>query len=169
MTEQEMMEIWQKYANPGPEHALLTKFCGEWKGALKVRMNPEQPFGEFTGTARLTMLLGGRVRSEEFQSNMGGMPFEGRGMLGFDNYTRKFWMTWNDNMSTGLFHMEGELSADGKVITFTGLMNKPVPNLKGVPTRHVYRHLDDNHFVVEGWENTGTPQEFQTMEITYSR
>ena len=51
---------------------------------------------------------------------MPGMgPFNGFGLKGFDNVSGKFTSVWIDNMSTGIMAGTGELSADGKTITWT--------------------------------------------------
>jgi hypothetical protein len=169
MTEQEAMEIWMKMATPGPEHKMLAGHVGKWKAAIKTWMAPAQPANESTGTATITMLFDGRIKHEDFHAEMGGMSFDGFGMIGYDNFTRKFWMTWADNMSTSLMYCDGTLSSDGKTLTFTGKINKPVQNLRDVGMKCAYKFLSDNHHVFEAWEQTGTPQEFKTLEIDYTR
>ena len=169
MTEQEAMEIWMKMTTPGAEHKLLAGHVGKWNAKVKTWMAPGAPANESTGTATITMLLDGRIKHEDFHTDMGGMSFDGFGMIGFDNFTRKFWMTWADNMSTALLFCEGTLSADGKELTFTGKINKAVQNMRDVPMKCTYKFLSDHHHVFESWEHSGTQQEFQTLEIHYTR
>jgi hypothetical protein len=169
MTEQEAMEIWMKMATPGAEHQMLASQVGKWNAAVKTWMAPGAPANESAGTATISMLLDGRIKHEDFHTDMGGMSFDGFGMIGFDNFTRKFWMTWADNMSTALMVMQGELSSDGKTLTFTGKINKSVQNQKDVPITCAYKYISDSHHVFESWEYTGTPQEFKTLEIQYTR
>lgn len=169
MTEQDAMEIWQKISTPGAEHVLLERFTGEFNTQLIVWMVSGQPPMESSGSARFAMILGGRVHTEEFKSEMGGMSFEGWGTMGFDNYKRKFWMTWNDNMFTGIIHLEGDLSADGKTIILKGKIDKAMQNLKDVPLTAAYHIENDDRVVFKIWEHAGTPQEYQSLEIRYTR
>ncbi len=169
MSDQATVEMWQKISTPGSEHEKLAKYTGDWKIELKAWMAPGQPPMETSGTAQTTMMLGGRIRKEEFHADMGGMPFDGWGMTGFDNFKRKFWMTWNDNMFTGILHVEGEFAEGDKAIVMHGYMDKPMANQRDVPIRNLLRLVSDDHYVFEVWEHVGTPQEFQSLEIKYTR
>jgi hypothetical protein len=169
MTETEMMAIWTKLATPGAEHELLGRYVGEWKVVMKGWMDPHQPPTEGKGRASIAALHGGRVRTEKFGGEMMGMPFEGWGMVGFDNATQKYWMTWTDNMSTGLMYSaEGALSPDKKTLTYFATMDKPATGEKNVRVKYVYRLIDDNHFDFESYELPKTG-EIKTLEIHYTR
>lgn len=169
MTETEMMEVWTKLATPGAEHHLLGRYTGQWKVHMKSWMDPNQPAMESDGEATFGSMFDGRIRTEKFVGDAMGMPFEGFAMTGYDNFQQKFWLTWSDNMSTGLMYCgEGTLSPDKKVITYLGTMDKPTTGEKGVKTKYIYRLLDDNHFVFETYEQR-QGVDVQTMEIDYQR
>ncbi len=169
MTETEMMAIWTKLATPGAEHKLLNRYTGTWTVKMKGWMDPSQPPSVGEGKATIKTILGGRVRTEEFVGDIGGMPFEGWGMNGYDNATQKYWMSWNDNMSTGLMYSaDGALSPDQKVLTFYGTMDKPTTGEKGVKVKYVYRLLDGNKFDFEAYELPKSG-EIKTLEIHYTR
>jgi hypothetical protein len=169
MSEKEMMDAWMKAAAVGPQHELLATHVGTWNAALKMTMDPTQPAQEFTGTAKYTMIMGGRFLQEEFESSMGGMPFNGLGTTGFDNLTGKFWLTWIDNAATGILWANGSLSEDGKVLTLNGKVNKAYPPELGADMKCVYRLISPDKFIFETYDKVGTPQEFRSMEITYTR
>src|SRR5258705_13645039 len=81
---------------------------------------------EENGTATRIMTLGGRVLVEELICSMMGTPFVGRGTMGYDNVTGKYWSTWNDSMSTGLMVSEGTCDPQGQGCTFIGHWNDPI-------------------------------------------
>jgi hypothetical protein len=163
MTHDEMMQNWMKNATPGAEHERMAKECGEYI----VTMN--EGGTEMKGEVKLEMILGGRVQLQSFTMDYNGMPFQGHGMTGFDNFTKRYWFTWNDNMSTGLFSLYGTAQEGGKKIVFEGPMDSPGMNMRDVPCRHVYTYINDDEFTYEAWNNPGTPQEKRTMQMHYKR
>ncbi|MCC6476801.1 DUF1579 family protein [bacterium] len=163
MTEQEMMANWMRNATPGPQHEKLAKGCGTYDVFMNERGQ------EMTGEVKLEMILDGRVQVQSFIMNYNGMPFTGHGMTGFDNFTQRYWFTWNDNMSTGLYAMWGTEQDGGKKVVFEGRMDSPGMNLKDVPCRHTYTFINDDEFMYQAWNYPDTPQEQKTMEMRYKR
>ncbi|MCB9358191.1 MAG: DUF1579 family protein [Calditrichaeota bacterium] len=163
MTQEQMMENWMKNATPGPQHERLAKESGEYT----VAMN--EGGKDMKGEVKLEMILGGRVQLQRFTMDYNGMPFEGSGMMGYDNFTKRYWFTWNDNMSTGLYALYGKEEDGGRKIIFEGEMDSPGMNKCNVPTRHMYTYLNDNEFMYQAWIYPGTPQEKKTMEMHYKR
>jgi len=75
----------------------------------------------------VTSIMDGRYIQSEITGEMPGMgPYRGLGFSGFDNVSQKFVATWIDNHSTGMLNGTGELSADGKTITWNYTMNCPI-------------------------------------------
>ena len=52
--------------------------------------------------------MGGRYQEGTYSGDMFGMPFEGRGMVAYDNATEEFVSTWIDNMGTGMMVTKGK-------------------------------------------------------------
>ncbi|MCB1060420.1 MAG: DUF1579 family protein [Calditrichaeota bacterium] len=163
MTQQEMMENWMKNATPGAQHERMAKECGEYSVAM------DEGGKTMSGDVKMEMILGGRVQLQRFTMDYQGMPFEGAGMMGYDNFTQRYWFTWNDNMSTGLFTLWGKEQDGGKKIVFEGAMDSPGMNMRDVPTRHMYTYLNENEFMYQAWIFPGTAQEKKTMEMHYKR
>ena len=163
LTHEEMMQNWMRNATPGPQHERMTKECGDYI----VTMYDSGT--EMHGEVKLAMILGGRVQIQDFTMDYQGMPFEGHGMTGYDNFTQRYWFTWNDNMSTGLFMLYGTEQDGGKKIVFDGKMDSPGMNQRDVPSRHIYTYINDDEFTYEAWNYPGTPQEKQTMKMHYKR
>lgn len=168
-SEEEMMKRWMEVASPKAEHEMMAKMAGDWECSMKFWMGPEAPMQEGKGSCKDVVVAGGRHVSSMFTGEMMGMPYEGYGMSGYDNYNKVYWTTWTDNMTTGMMYMEGTSTDGGKTVVYTGTMDEPVMDVKDKPIRMVSKWIDDDHHVLESWDEIGTPHEFKAMEISYSR
>ncbi len=170
MTFPEMMEVWTQNATLGAEHKLLARYVGDWDVIMKSWIDPSQPPMESTGRSTFSMILDGRIRTEDYEGDAMGMPFKGWGLTGFDNLTQKFWMTWADTMSTSIWcSQQGAFSDDKKVLTFPGIVNKAVDREVGVKMKDVYHYLSGGHFIFETWESRADGTDRKTLEIHYTR
>lgn len=78
-------------------------------------------------TSTVTPIMDGRYAKCEMIGEVPGMgAFNGFGLTGFDNVSQKFVGTWIDNHSTGIMNGVGELSSDGKVMTWSYTFNCPI-------------------------------------------
>lgn len=161
----EMMEEMMKAAEPGENHKLLEAFVGNWKMEVKSMMGPGEP-DVSTGTSSAKMIMGGRYVVDEVKGSMMGAPFEGMGITGYDNVTKKFVSTWIDSASTGIFMSTGDYDAKSKEYTYRGDM--PLPGGQKLKVRMVIRMIDKDHHVFE-WYQTEPEGEKKTMEIVYTR
>ena len=167
--QQAMMDKMTKAAAPGAQHTMLTKMAGEWTCKVKYQSDPSQPWQESQSTATITSLMDGRYIQENDSGQMGGMPFSGMGLYGFDNVSGKYVSNWIDNMGTGMMASVGTADASGKVITWIGTMNDPVT---GKPTkeRSVTTVIDDNHHTFEMFGTPpGAKKEMKVLSIDYVR
>jgi len=163
-----MMEAWEKAATPGEQHKQLEVMTGNWSTKQSMWMDPKgKPMIE-TGTATNTFVLGGRHLRSEFHSQWMGKPFEGVGYTGYDNVTGKYYSSWMDNSSTGVFVAHGDYDPATKTYTFTGEMADPSKGGAKVPMREVLRIVDNDHHVFEMHE-TRDGKEAKTLEIEYTR
>ncbi|MCI0358998.1 MAG: DUF1579 domain-containing protein [Planctomycetaceae bacterium] len=114
-------------ATPGTMHARLKEDVGVWNGKNTMWMAPGAPPVESESTTTVTALLDGRFTRGEIKGEVPGMgPYNGLMLAGYDNITQKFVSTWVDNMSTSIASGEGELSKDGKTLTWTFTCNCPL-------------------------------------------
>ncbi len=113
---------------PGEMHKHLAKSAGTWIGKCTMWMGPGMDAMPTTiCTSTNAMILDGKYATIEHKGDMPGMgPFEGRGLVGFDNVSQKFVGTWIDSMTTGIMNGVGELSKDGKVLTWNYTFNCPI-------------------------------------------
>jgi Protein of unknown function (DUF1579) len=162
------MEAYMKAGTPGAPHQAMASTVGNYDVKIKSWHEPGAPPMEDTGTATRSMTLGGRVLVEDVTSSMMGMPFTGRGMMGFDNVTGKYWSTWNDSMSTGIMLNEGTCDAQTKACTFTGSWNDPVKKTP-VTARMTTRWTSPTTEVFEMYGPGRDGKEMKMMEITYTK
>lgn len=153
---------------PGEMHKILEKSVGEWETKTKMWMDPAAAPDESTGKCVVRSLFGGRYTQMQYSGKMMGQPFQGMGLYGYDNGTKKFVSTWVDSMSTGIMTGTGELSADKKTLTWTVEMTGP----GGVKEtmREVETFVDDNTMKFEMFmKNPADGKEFLMLEINYTR
>ena len=166
--EQEMMQKYMQAATPGPEHQKLAKLAGKWKLQVTSWFAPGAPPQKSDGTAEFKTILGGRYVQQEVKGEMGGQPFEGMGIMGFDNVTKERFATWTDSMSTGLMVMRGKCPADAKKCTTKGRMSDAVAG-KEVPFSETTTMTDDDHFKFELRGPGPDGKQFKMLEIVYTR
>lgn len=161
------MEMWMKLGQPGEPHEHMAKFAGSFDAAITSYMAPDTPPMESKGKSENTMILGGRILLQKYTGNMMGMPFEGYGLMGFDNYTKEYISIWCDNMSTMIMTMTGTSDESGKT-TMTGTMPDPKTG-KDITLKSVSMMKDENTFVFEMYHQDSGGEAFKNMEITYTR
>jgi hypothetical protein len=163
------MQACMAAATPGPMHEHLAKGVGTWIGKVtSYCMSPEPTRSECTTV--ITGIMDGRFFKSETSGEMPGMgPFNGFAIVGYDNVAKKFQQTWIDNMGTGMMISTGELSPDGKTLTWTGTYTCPIK--KGPVTYRMienYTGKDTMTFTMYG-PNPMDGKETKMMEISYTR
>jgi hypothetical protein len=124
----EDMEACMLAGTPGEEHKKLAEAAGTWQGKVTMWMAPDtEPMPSSECTATITPIMDGRFTKCEWSGEMPGMgPYNGFGLYGFDNVTKKYTAIWIDNHGTGMMQGEGERSAGGKVLTLTYTHSCPI-------------------------------------------
>ena len=162
------MKAWMEYMTPGDMHKLLAKMEGDWNTEGKMWMDPKaQPMAN-TGEASYKMVLGGRYQESQFKSDFMGQPFEGKGIMAYDNFKKQFESTWMDNMGTGIMKTEGKFDPATKTFNMTGKMVDPTTG-KECTVRETLKMVDDDTHVMTMYNTVGGSPEFKTMEMTFKR
>ena len=166
--EKAMMEKWNAFMTPGEEHKLLARREGSWTMHVTMWMAPGAPPESSDGTSESRMILGGRYLEDVSTSTFNGMPFEGRGISGFDNVKKKYVFAWIDNMGTGIMVGEGTYDPKTKtyssVATVTDPMTGKVKTVRGKDTM-----IDADNWKSEMFDKAPDGKEFKTMEIVYKK
>lgn len=164
------MEACMVAGMPGEQHKWLAKNTGVWQGKSQMWMGPgmEPVAGQCTTT--ITSLYDGRYFKTEFSGNTPGMgPFQGSGILGFDNVSQKFVATWIDSHGSGIMNGTGEASKDWKTLTVTYSYNCPI-NKKVATMREVQTSESENSMTFELFMNDPkSGKEFKMMHVDYTR
>lgn len=164
------MQACMAAAQPGPNHEFLAKAAGTWSGKCKMWMAPGTEAAASDCTAAVTSFMDGRFTRVEVAGDMPGMgPFTGFGICGYDNVVKKFQQTWTDNCGTGMMTGTGELSADGRTLTWTMTGNCPIRKAP-ISMRQVEKRTGNDAMHMEMWgPDLATGKDFKMMEIDYTR
>ena len=166
--QQAEMATYMKYATPGQAHALLKPFVGSFNVTSTMWQAPGTPPEVSKGTSENTWVLGERWVQQHFKGEVMGMPFEGIGFTGYDNFKKKYVGTWIDSMSTMHMVSTGTADASGKTFTATGTVDDVVTG-KPATFREATKVIDANTHVMEMFGADKTGKEFKMMEIVYTR
>ena len=163
---QEMMAAMMKMAMPGPMHELLKPMVGAWKTTSRSWMAPGEPILS-EGTCENTWIMGNRYMQSTHKGDFDGKPFEGMGLMGYDNQQKEFVSVWCDNMGTGLMMSDGTADASGKVFTLMSKMPDPVTR-KPMDLKMITKVIDENQHTMS-MISMKDGKEHLDMEITYTR
>jgi hypothetical protein len=161
-------KAWEEFMTPNAIHKMMASWDGNWEADVTHWMDPKAPPMKSKSTATNSMILGGRYQQTDFKGEMMGMPFEGRGILGYDNGRKIFTNTWIDNMGTGITTMEGSWDETTKSLSLKGKSTDPMTK-QSVDMREVYTVVDDNTHKMEMYMPTPDGKEFKGMEIVFRR
>jgi hypothetical protein len=154
----------KELGTPGPAHAELKKMVGTWEIQMKCWEDPSQPPQESSGTSQMEMSFD-RHLVEHFTGTLMGQPYEGTGLLGFNNATKEYEHVWRDSMNTGMMWSHGTKSADG-TLTMTGESNCAMGPMS---VRTVSKVSGDNAMHFEMYGTISGMPEMKMMEMDYSR
>ena len=163
----DMMKKWKEISTPGDPHKKLDVFVGTWD--VEVRMEgPSAPPTTTKGSTTFAWTVGRRYLRQDFQGEMGGMPVEGQGFTGYDNFEKKYVGVWMDNTSTAIFSLEGTMNKEGTVLTMYGKMDEWMTGEVGKMAKYVWILNKDKivfeiHDLAIGEPNT------KVVEMTFTR
>lgn len=163
----EAMARMAAMGTPGPEHKRLEPLVGEWTCDCTCWMDPDAPPMESQGTQTCKWIMGGRYIKYHFQGNFMGEPFEGMGLMGYDNHEKHYTSVWVDNYSTGIYTETGTCDLGGKLLTFNSEYYCPMEN-KVVKGRTTLRIVSDDEYVMS-MEQEKDGQYQKSMELHYTR
>jgi hypothetical protein len=132
-------------------------------------MEPGKPPQESTGTMTCKWVLGDRFVAQHYKGEAMGQPFEGLGLVGYDNQKKEYTATWADSMSTAVMTSHGQYDSAKKTFTFRDEVYDPYVGAK-VKTRDVWRIIDNDTSVQEMFRRGPNDKEdFKVLEIHYKR
>jgi len=163
----EAMAKWQEYATPGEGHKVMDQLVGNWDYSLKYWTSPDAPPEESTGTNDVKWILGNRFLEMKVKGTSMGQPFEGLGIIGYDNAKKEYVNTWIDTMGTGMMNATGTYDVETKTMTEKGTFTDPMQNEGSF--RSVTKFIDNDNFTYEMYISSQGEKESRVMEINYTR
>jgi hypothetical protein len=158
-----------RLATPGAYHRALDPLVGRFKARVLSRLESGAEPEETAGMVHNHWILGGRFLQSDFEGRTIGMPFEGVGILGFDNARRRYVATWIENTSTAIMPvMEGAPDESGKRIAVAGSMDDELTQ-QSVHVREVWSIESDDRHRFEMWTTDANGVEFEALEIVFTR
>ena len=166
----EDMQAMMAAATPGKMQERLAKDAGVWLCKSTMWMAPDTEPIASEGKSTVTPIMDGRYTKCEMEGEMPGMgPYHGLAIYGFDNVSQQFVCTWLDNMSTGFANGVGELSEDGKTLTWNFTANCPIQK-KPVALREIETVTGPNTKTLEMFgTDPKSGKEFKMMSIEMTR
>ncbi len=163
----EMMAKMKEYGTPNENHKVLEYFIGSWMHTVKWWMSPDAPPEVSSGSTEVKSILGGRFIEQTAIGTSMGQPFEGRGIIGYDNVKKEYNSIWIDSMATGMMTATATYDAATKTMTEKGTASCPING--EIFFRNEIKIVDDNTYTYEMYTNDKSGKGFKMMEITYKR
>ncbi len=168
--QEEIMKKWMEVATPAEGHKKLDDLAGTWDVEMTTwGQGPESAPAVSRGSEVNSWVLGGRFLRQELKGEMMGMPFEGVGYIGYDNYNKKYIEFWIDNSSTQMSTMSGGVDHAGKVFTFYGTMDEWMTGENGKPFKYVTRILSKDKYTFEIHDLSVDGPNTKIMEMVSTR
>lgn len=163
------MQMWAKIGMPSEHHKHLNYFIGKWNTTTKMWMGgPGSDVMESQGTSNIRWVLDGRMLLDEHKGSMMGLPYEGIGMTGYDNYRNMYFSSWCSNMQTNMLTMTGKRHPDTGIFTYYGEMDEPSIKVIGRTVKYVTRIINENKYVFDIID-LHAGDDYKVIEITYTR
>src|SRR5260221_7140477 len=92
---------------PAPEYALLKRDEGVWNATIQMAPEPGGEAEVSNGVETNVIGPGGLWLITDFKGQLMGKPFQGHGILGYDEAKKKFLRVWVDSTQAVLFPPAG--------------------------------------------------------------
>jgi len=162
-------EAFQRLAQPGEAHKRLEPMVGTFRAQTRFWMSPQMPPQESQGTMNTRWVLGGRFLLSEYKDSAPGSPFEGIGLIGFDNPKQRYVGMWTDSMGTMLMPIsEGTADARGKVTTMHRTFDDPMSG-QPKPMREVITIASRDEHTYESYVPGPDGKEYKALDVRYTR
>ena len=121
------------------------------------------------GTATVKSIMDGRYLLMKAEGPMMGMPSEGLGIFGYDNYKKKYVGTWINSLQTAIYIAEGTLDRTGTELNMFFPIDEYLTGEHDKMALERIRIIDEDTWVLEIHDLTIVPGETKVMEFKYIR
>ena len=168
MEDRQAMEMMMKIATPGEGHKKLDVLVGSWRAKSTMWTAPGAEPSVTEGTSEHKWVLGGRFLEQRYEGTFMGMPFQGIGYTGYDNYRQKYLAVWMDTFGTTIMSTSGSFDPSGKVLESTGKVDDFTTG-KVATIREKLTFVSRDEVVMEMFGPGPTGAEYRIMEVLYTR
>jgi hypothetical protein len=169
---EEMQKQYAQYMEmmkPGKLHGWLKQLLGEWNTTTRMTMGPGLPPQESKGTSRFSWAVEGKWLRQEVEGQVMGVPMKGFGVLGYDNFKKRFVGSWFDSFGTALLTFEGSLDQSGKELSLWGSMDEPLTGEHDKAVRYTYRIAGEEKVVFEIHDLAIGGEKTKVIEVEFVR
>ncbi len=163
------MALMQEYMTVNEHHKFFESLTGTWNAKVELWMEPNTEPEVSEGTSEGKIIMGGRFLEQTYNGTAMGQPFEGRGIIGYDNMKKEYTTIWFDNMATGIMTGSGQYNPQSKILITEGSMSCPMTQQSKRWYRDVLTFTDADNYTYETYMRDLRGVEFKSMAITYSR
>ena len=129
-------------------HARLAENVGTWDAECKLYMlGPDAEPMRFEGVETIEM-MGDLWRLQHFEGELGGLPFEGRAMVGYDAEAKAYVGVWADTMTAHMAKMEGTYDPETRTMT-TWVDGRDPMTGQATREKHLERRVGEDTRVFE--------------------
>jgi hypothetical protein len=161
-------EAWNEAAAVGKEHKVLSKAAGSWSYTSTWWENETDAPSVSKGKSKMKMILGGRFLQQDMAGSVMGKPFEGVGLIGFDNLQEGYDVVWLDNIGTGILRSTASYDENTKVLTEVGKFSDPMSAEKVSNYTAQWKFVDSNNMTYTMYlDHNG--KLMKRMEVVYKR
>jgi len=147
---------------PMPEHAKLKNMEGKWNFNLTAGDGSDA-----SGVAVHKLECDGLWLTSDFACKFGGVPFQGKGLDGYDPDKKKYVSVWVDSMTPTPMIFEGDYDSTGKVLTM--IAKAAGPDKKPATWRSVSKIINADEHTMEMFMTPMGGTETSMMLIAYKR
>jgi hypothetical protein len=151
------VSVGQEAERPGAEHQRLQVFVGAWDATMDMGGQ------KMAGRSTYKSICGGMWVESDFAGDLGGMPFQGHGLDGYDLQKKKYVAVWVDSMSSAPMTLVGDYDEQSKTMTMTGAMREPDGRVNQVKTKTELKDKDHFLFTMLVVQPDGTEQPMFTI------
>ena len=166
--QREISEAYQRMSAVRNEHKRLGYFEGDWDATTTLWMAPDAPPVTSQGILHAQMILGGRYLHSQYKGVFMNQPIEVRGLIGFDNANERYFATWIDSNTTGLWTGVGNYDENANALDFAGTINDPMRAGQKIPVRETMKITDATHYTFT-WFRKSAGKEVRMMQVDYIR
>jgi len=144
-----------------PQHAKLKELEGKWNFTLKTSDGAES-----IGVSNYKLECDGLWLTSDFNCKFGGVPFQGKGLDGYDPEKKKYVSVWVDSMTPVPMIFEGQYDSTGKILTMEA--NAAGPDGKPAKWRSISKMVNADEHTFEMLVTPMGGSETSMMVVTYN-